>query len=84
LGYRCGSVSVAAIGSADRVHDNPPGVVHALDVAAGITHEKRDNAQAGVKGLVKATVTIFGENEVAAERPRGQRRRLPDHGSDVV
>jgi hypothetical protein len=45
---------------------------------------KRDNAQAGVKSLVEATVTIFGENEVAAERPRGQRRRLPDHGSDVV
>jgi hypothetical protein len=42
------------------VHDHAPGVVHALDVAAGITHEKRDNAQAGVKGLVKATVTIFG------------------------
>ena len=71
------------LGGADRVQDNPPGVVHALDVAAWITHEKRDNAQAGVKGLVEATVTIFGENEVAAERPRGQRRSLPDHRSDV-
>jgi len=32
----------------------PPASWHALDVAAWITHEKRDNAQAGVKGLVKA------------------------------
>jgi hypothetical protein len=38
---------------------------------------------AGLEGLVKATVTIFGEHEVAAKRPRGQRRRLPDDGSDV-
>ena len=33
---------------------------------------------------IKATVTVFGEDEVAAKRPRGQRRRLPNHGSDVV
>jgi hypothetical protein len=26
---------------------------------------------------------IFGEHQVAAKRPRGQRRRLPDHGSGV-
>ena len=26
---------------------------------------------------------IFGENEVTAERPRRQRRGLPDNGSDV-
>jgi RecB family exonuclease len=72
------------LGRADRVHDNAPGVVDLLDVAAGITQEKRHDPQASVKGLVKAAVTIFGEDEVAAERPRGQRRRLPDHGSDVV
>ena len=39
---------------------------------------KRDDPQAGLEGLVKAAVTIFGENKVAAERPRGQRRRLTD------
>jgi hypothetical protein len=61
----------------------PAGVVDLLDVTAGITQEQRHDPQAGVKGLVKATVTIFGENEVAAKRPRGQRRRLPNHGSDV-
>ena len=59
------------LGAADRVHNDSPGVVHRLDVAAGVPQHKRDDPQAGVKGLVKATVMIFGENEVAAERPRG-------------
>jgi len=71
------------LGRAHRVHDDAPGVVDLLDVAAGITQEKRHDPQAGVKGRLKATVTVFGENEVAAERPRGQRRGVPDHGSDV-
>ena len=71
------------LGSADRVHDNAPGVVDLLDVAAGITPEKRDDPQAGLKGLVKPTVVIFGENEVAAERPRGQRRRLTNDRAGV-
>ena len=56
------------LGAADRGHDDSPGGVHRLDVAVRISPEKRDDPQAGVKGLVKATVVIFGENEVAAER----------------
>jgi hypothetical protein len=66
------------------VQDDPPGVVHALDVAARIAHEKRDHPQAGVEGLVKAMVTVFGEHQVAAEWPRGQLRRLADDRADVV
>jgi len=65
------------------VHDDSTGVVHRLDVAAGIPPHERDDPQAGLKGLVKATVVIFGENEVAAERPRGQRRRLTNDGSGI-
>jgi hypothetical protein len=75
--------SPCLLGAADRVHDNATGVVDLLDVAAGITHEERHDAQPGVKGLVKSAVAIFGENEVAAEWPRGQRRRLPYHRSDI-
>ena len=68
---------------ADRVQDNPPGVVDLLDVAAGVSQEKRHDPQAGVEGLVKATVPIFSEYEVAAKRLRGERRCLPDHACDV-
>jgi hypothetical protein len=57
--------------------------VHRLDVAAGIPPDKRDDPQAGFEGLVKATVVIFGEDEVAAERSRGQRRCLTNDGSGV-
>jgi len=57
--------------------------VHGLDIAAWIPQHKRDDPQAGFEGLVKATVMIFGENEVAAERPRGKRRRLSNDGSGV-
>jgi hypothetical protein len=71
------------LGSSHRVQDDPAGIVDLLDVAAGVTQEKRHDPQAGVKGLVEATVTILGENEVAAKRPRGQRRGLPHHRSDV-
>ena len=71
------------LGRADRVQDNAPGVVDLLDVAAGIAHKKRDDSQAGLQGLVKTVVLVFGEHEVAAKRPCGERRRLPDHGSDV-
>jgi hypothetical protein len=58
--------------------------VHRLDVAAGIPPHERDDPQAGLKVLVKATVVIFGEYEVAAERPRGQRRRITHDGSGVI
>ncbi len=71
------------LGGADRVQDNPPGVVDLLDVAAGIPPEKRHDPQPGLESRVKATVLILGQDEVAAERPRGQRRRLPDHGTGV-
>ncbi len=71
------------LGAADRVHNDPPGGVHRLDVAAGIPPHERDDPQAGLEGLVKAAVTIFGENQVAAERPRGQRRCRTNAGSDV-
>jgi hypothetical protein len=71
------------LGAADRVHDDAPGGVHRLDVAAGISPHERDNPQAGLEGLVKVTAMIFGENEIAAERPRGQRRCLANDGSDV-
>ena len=72
------------LGAPDRVHDNPPGVVHRLDITAGIPPHKRDDPQAGLKGRLKAAVMIFGENEVAAERPRRQRRRLTNDGSGVI
>jgi hypothetical protein len=69
--------------TADRVHNDSPGVMHLLDVAARITQKERHDPQAGLKSLVKATVMIFGENEVAAKRPSGQRRCLTDDGSGV-
>ena len=72
------------LGGADRVQDDSPGVVHALDVAAGIPHMNETIRNPAVQGLVQATVVIFGENEVAAERPRGQRRRLTNDRSDVI
>ena len=71
------------LGAPDRVHDDSPGGVHRLDVVAGIPRHKRDDPQAGLEGLVETAVMIFGENEIAAERPRGQRRRLTNDGSGV-
>ena len=70
-------------GYIEPVHDDSPGVVHRLDVAAGIPPDKRDDPQAGFEGRLQATVVIFGENKVAAERPRGQRRRLTNDSSGV-
>ena len=61
----------------------PPASWTRLMSAGGITQEKRHDPQAGVEGRLKAAVTVFGENEVAAKRPRGQRRRFPNHGADV-
>jgi hypothetical protein len=61
----------------------PPASCTGSDVAARIAPDERDDPQAGLEGLLKATVILFGENEVAAERPSGQRRRLTNHGSSV-
>jgi hypothetical protein len=71
------------LGTADGEHDDSPGVVHGLDVAAWIPQHERDDPQAGFEGLVKATMLILGENEVAAERPLGQLRRLAHDGTGV-
>jgi hypothetical protein len=71
------------LGVADRVQDNSAGVVHALDVGAWISPEKRDDPQAGLEGLVKATVPVLGEDKVAAERPRGECRCVAHGRSDV-
>jgi hypothetical protein len=48
-----------------------PGVVHRLDAAATIAPDERDDPQAGLEGLVKTTVVISGENQVADKRPSG-------------
>ena len=71
------------LGTADREQDDAPGAVHLLDVVAWISPQERDDPQAGLERLVDATVAILGEDEVTAERPRGQRRRRTNVGSDV-
>jgi hypothetical protein len=39
--------------------------------------------EAGLEGLVDGLAAVFGEHEVTAERPRGQRRYPADDGGDV-
>ncbi len=72
------------LGAADRVHDEPSGVVHHLDVALWIALEERDDPQARRKSLIDATVLIRVQREVAAKRTIGQRRRFTDHSSRVI
>ena len=72
------------LGAADRAHDDSPGVVHRLDIAAGIPQHKRDDPQAGLEGLVNATVMVFGDTRLPPNGLRGECRRLTNDGSDVV
>jgi hypothetical protein len=43
------------LGAADRVHNNPSGVMHQVDVALGIAEDERHDPQAGRKGLIDST-----------------------------
>jgi hypothetical protein len=60
-----------------------PDITMHFPVEAWVDHVVAHGVAMPPHYMVKTTVTVFGENEVAAERPRGQRRRLPNHGSDV-
>jgi hypothetical protein len=68
-------------GAADRVQNDSVGVVDLLDVAGGISPEQRHDPQTGFEGLVKATVLIGVENQIAAKGTIGERRRLTNHVS---
>jgi MFS family permease len=46
------------LGGPDRVQDDSPGVVHRLDVSAGVPPHERDDPQPGRQGLVQAAVVI--------------------------
>ena len=72
------------LGAADRMHDKPVGVVHQVDVAAGIAEDEGHDPQAGGKGLIDSTVLIGGENEVAGKRPVGEACRCTNHIFGVV
>ena len=63
------------------MQDDSVGVVDLLDVAGGISPKQRHDPQTGFKGLVKTTVLIGGENQIAAKRTIGECRRLANHVS---
>ena len=67
--------------AADRVQNDSVGVVDLLDVAGGISPHQRHDPHTGFQGLVKATVLIGVENQIAAKRTIGERRRLTNHVS---
>jgi len=72
------------LGAADRVHDEPSGVVHRVDIAPGVAPEERHDPQARRECLIDAAVLIEGENEVPGKRPVGERSGLTDHLSGVI
>jgi hypothetical protein len=63
------------------VQNDSVGVVDLLDVASGISPHERHDPHTGFKGLVETTMLIGGENQIAAERTIGERRRLANHVS---
>jgi hypothetical protein len=72
------------LGAANRVHDKRSGVMHRVDVAAGIAEEERHAAQASRKGLIDSTVLIGGKNEVAGKRSVGEGCRFTNHNPCVL
>ena len=70
--------------AADRVHDKPSGVMHLVDVAAGIAPEERHDPQTRRKCLIDSMVLIRGENEVAGKGPVGEGCRFPNHVSGII
>jgi hypothetical protein len=67
--------------AADCVQNDSVGVVDLLDVAGGIAPHQRHDPHPGFNGLVKATVLIGGDNQIAAKRTIGERLRLANHVS---
>src|SRR5689334_18572895 len=82
--YAGGDGSPRLLRAADGEQDDSPGIVDGLDVLTGISPDERDDPQAGLEGLVEAAMVVFAQDEVAAERPRGPRRRITGDGSDVL
>jgi hypothetical protein len=72
------------LGAADRMHQERSGVMHLLDVAAGVAEEERHAAQAGSKRLIDSMVLIGAEHEVAGKRPVGECCRFTDHNPCVL
>ena len=70
--------------AADGVQNDSVGIVDLFDVAGGISEEQRHDTHSGFKGLVKATMLVGVENQIASEGTIGKRRRLTNHVSGRI
>ena len=72
------------VSTADGVHNNPAGVVDGRHIVSRIGPHERHDPQSSVEGLIKSTVVVRGQDEVAPKRPIGESCRFTDYISGVV
>ena len=67
------------------MHHKPPGVVHWVDIAFGISCEEQHDPQTRGKCLIESVALIgAAKNEIAGKGPVGERCRFANRGSGVV
>ncbi len=73
------------LGTPDRVHHKPSGVVHRVDIAVGIACEEQHDPQTSGKRLIESVALIgAAENEIAGKGPVGERCRFANQVSGVI